>query len=106
MANVTRTTLTNAGVTSILRVGEIGTIYNLTSALQGVVGYQYSTFEHQHWNQFAAGLTYNLSKSTFIYGGLDYLKASSGINPVIGGHFAPSLGSNQTDARIAMLHKF
>jgi len=106
MANITRTTLAAGGVSSNLWTGEIGTIYNLTPFLQGIVGYNHTRFEGHHWNQFAAGLTYNLSKSTFIYGGVDFLKASSGVDPVIGGHFAPSLGSNQMDARIAMLHKF
>lgn len=106
MANITQTTLKANGVSSNLRTGEVGTIYNLTAALQGIVGYQYTTFEHHHWNQFAAGLTYNLSKTTFVYGGVDYLRASSGVDPVIGGHFAPSTSNNQLDARIAMLHKF
>jgi outer membrane protein OmpU len=106
MANVTQTTLKSNGVSSNLRTGEIGTIYNLTVALQGIVAYQYTTFEHHHWNQFAAGLTYNLSKTTFVYGGVDYLRASSGVDPVIGGHFAPSTSNEQLDARIALLHKF
>jgi outer membrane protein OmpU len=37
MANVTQTTLKSGGVSSNLRVGEVGTIYNLTVALQGIV---------------------------------------------------------------------
>lgn len=106
MANITQTTLKSGNVSSNLRVGEIGTLYNLTGALQGILAYQYTTFEHKHWHQFAAGLTYHLSKRTFVYGGIDYLRASSGVDPVIGGHFAPSTGSAQIDGRIAVLHKF
>jgi outer membrane protein OmpU len=106
MANVTRTTFKADGVTSSMWVGEAGTIYNLTTALQVVGGYQYTIFEGAHWHQLAAGLTYHLSKATFLYGGVDYLRASSGVYPVIGGHFAPSTSDNQSDARIAILHKF
>lgn len=106
MGNVTRTTFKADGVTSNMWVGEAGTIYNLTPALQAVGGYQYTNFEGAHWHQFAAGLTYHLSKATFVYGGFDYLRASSGVYPVIGGHFAPSTSDNQSDARVAILHKF
>jgi len=106
VANVTHTTFSANGVSSSMWVGEAGTIYNLTPAWQVVGGYQYTYFEGAHWHQFAAGLHYNLSKSTFIYGGFDYLLASSGVDAVIGGHFAPSSGRTQSDARIAILHKF
>jgi outer membrane protein OmpU len=106
IANVTRTTFKADGVTSSMWVGEAGTIYNITPALQAVGGYQYTTFEGAHWHQLAAGLTYHLSKATFVYGGFDYLRASSGVYPVIGGHFTPSTSDNQSDARIAILHKF
>jgi outer membrane protein OmpU len=107
MANVTRTTLkSQQGVSDSMWVGEIGTIYDLTPALQAIVGYQYTTFEDVHWNELAAGLTYHLSIRTFVYGGFDYLRGSGAVDPVIGGHFTPSTGPNQTDVRIAVLHKF
>ncbi len=106
VADVTRTTFKANGVSASMVVGEAGTMYNITPALQAVFGYQYTTFEGDHWNELAGGLQYHFSKTTFVYGGIDYLRASNGVDAAIGGNFTPSTGRDQSDARIAMLHKF
>ena len=56
----------------------------------------------------SAGLMadYNLSKRTDVYISGDYLRASDGVNAVIGYSFTPSSTSTQADVRIGMRHSF
>jgi outer membrane protein OmpU len=47
-----------------------------------------------------------LSKRTDVYLSGDYLRASDGVNAVIGYSFTPSSSSTQADVRIGMRHSF
>jgi len=93
-------------VSSSMKVYEIGGMYDITAALQGVLGYQHTLFEDTHWNQVTAALVYSLSKRTQVYVSGDYLTASDGTHAVIGYSFAPAQGSHQSDVRIGMSHFF
>ncbi len=104
--NYSYTTIKAFGEASHMQVGEGGASWKITPSFTAISGYQYTTFEGHHWNQGTLGLHYLLSKTTDVYISSDYLKASSGVNPVIGYAFAPSTTSTQTDVRIAMWHRF
>jgi len=106
MGNFTYTTIEGLGVTSHMRVAEGGANWQVTPAFNAVGGYQYTNFEGHHWNQLSAGLHYLLSKSTDVYISGDYLKASSGVDAVIGYSFTPSTTTTQADVRIGMRHSF
>ena len=104
--NYSYTTIKALGASSHMQVGEGGVYWQATPAIFLAGGYQYTTFEGHHWNQGALGLHYLLSKRTDVYISGDYLKASSGVNAVIGYSFAPSTTSTQADLRIGMRHSF
>lgn len=104
--NYTNTSFNNKGVTAAMQVFEAGAQYKLTPATTLVGGYQHTTFEGHAWNQVSAGVLYAFSKSTICYVSTDYLKASSGVNAVIGYSFAPSLSSTQADVRVGIYHTF
>jgi outer membrane protein OmpU len=106
MGNFTFTTIKGLGQTSYMRVAEGGADWQVTPAFSAIGGYQYTNFEGHHWNQVSAGLHYLLSKRTDVYISGDYLKASSGVDAVIGFSFTPSLTTTQTDVRIGMRHSF
>jgi len=106
LGNITNTTLKLGGQSSVMQVYEIGTTYQFTPAMLGVVGYQHTNFEANHWNQGSAGVQYALSKRTSVYVSADYLKASNGVDPTIGYSFAPSLTGSQWDARVGMFTSF
>ncbi len=104
--NYTYTTIKAYGNSSHMQVGEGGAIWQITPAFSAIGGYQYTAFEGHHWNQGTLGLHYLLSKRTDVYVSGDYLKASSGVNAVIGYSFTPSTTSTQSDVRIGMRHSF
>ncbi|WP_118180201.1 porin [Paraburkholderia phosphatilytica] len=104
--NFTYTTIKGFGQSSHMQVGEGGATWQVTPAFSAVGGYQYTHFEGHHWNQLSAGLHYLLSKRTDVYISGDYLKASSGVDAVIGYSFTPSSTSTQADVRIGMRHSF
>ena len=106
MGNYSNTTIKALGQSSHMHVGEGGASWQVTPALALDGGYQYTHFEGHHWNQVSAALHYLLSKRTDVYVSGDYLKASSGVNAVIGYSFAPSATSTQADVRIGMRHSF
>ncbi len=106
MGNYSTTTIKGYGNTSHMQVGEGGANWQVTPALSAIGGYQYTTFEGHHWNQASAALHYLLSKRTDVYVSGDWLKASSGVDPVIGYSFAPSTRSVQADVRVGMKHSF
>ncbi len=105
--NVTYTTIHGVdGASSAMTVYETGGTYDITSALQGVLGYQHTRFEATRWNQMSAALVYSLSKRTQIYVSGDYLVASAGTYAVIGYSFTPSGNNRQSDLRIGLSHSF
>jgi outer membrane protein OmpU len=105
--NITYTRIRGAdGESSAMTVYEAGGTYNITSALQGVLGYQHTRFEAAHWNQASAALVYSLSKRTQVYVSGDYLVASAGTHAVIGDSFTPAAGNRQSDLRVGMSHSF
>ncbi|WP_168788581.1 porin [Paraburkholderia aromaticivorans] len=104
--NYTYTTIKAFGNSSHMQVGEGGAIWQVTPAFSAIGGYQYTSFEGHHWNQGTLGLHYLLSKRTDVYVSGDYLKASSGVNAVIGYSFTPSTTTTQADVRIGMRHSF
>ncbi|WP_116134867.1 porin [Trinickia diaoshuihuensis] len=106
MGNYSYTTIKGFGQSSHMQVGEGGASWSVTPALVFDGGYQYTHFEGHHWNQVSAGLHYLLSKRTDVYISGDYLKASSGVDAVIGYSFAPSSTSTQADVRVGMRHSF
>jgi outer membrane protein OmpU len=105
-ANYTYTTIKAYGQSSHMQVGEAGANWQITPAFNAVGGYQYTSFEGHHWNQGTLGLHYLLSKRTDVYVSGDYLKASSGVDAVIGYSFTPSTTSTQADVRVGMRHSF
>lgn len=106
MGNYTYTTIKAFGASSHMHVGEGGASWQVTPAFSAVGGYQYTHFEGHHWNQVSAALHYLLSKRTDVYLSADYLKASSGVDAVIGYSFTPSTTTTQADVRIGMRHSF
>jgi outer membrane protein OmpU len=106
MGNYSYTTIKAFGQSSHMQVGEGGASWKVTPALSAIGGYQYTHFEGHHWNQLTAGLHYLLSKRTDVYISGDYLKASNGVDAVIGYSFAPSTTTTQADLRIGMRHSF
>jgi outer membrane protein OmpU len=106
MGNYSYTTIKGFGQSSHMQVGEGGASWSVTPALSAIGGYQYTRFEGHHWNQVSAGLHYLLSKRTDVYISGDYLKASSGVDAVIGYSFTPSTTTTQADLRIGMRHSF
>lgn len=105
-ANFTYTTIKGFGHSSHMNVYEGGASYNFTPSLSLYGGYQYTRFEGNNWNQGALGLHYLLSKRTDVYISGDYLRASSGVDAVIGYSFTPSTSNTQSDIRIGMRHSF
>ncbi|MFM0644965.1 porin [Paraburkholderia bryophila] len=102
----TYTTIKGLGQTSHMQVYEGGASYTITPALMLYGGYQHTSFEGNHWNQGSLGLHYLLSKRTDVYISGDYLRASDGVNAVIGYSFTPSTSNTQSDVRIGMKHSF
>ncbi|MPW16534.1 porin [Paraburkholderia sp. CNPSo 3157] len=93
MGNFSYTTIKGVGETSHMKVAEGGANWQVTPAFSAIAGYQYTNFERHHWNQGSLGLHYLLSKRTDVYISGDYLKASEGVNAVIGYSFTPSTRS-------------
>jgi outer membrane protein OmpU len=106
MGNYTYTTIKAFGNSSHMHVGEGGVDWQITPALAAIGGYQYTAFEGHHWNQGSLGLHYLLSKRTDVYVSGDYLRASKGVDAVIGYSFTPSSTRTQADVRIGMRHSF
>lgn len=106
MGNFTYTTIKGFGQSSHMQVYEGGGSYQFTPALSFIAGYQHTRFEGNHWNQGSAGVHYLLSKRTDVYLSGDYLRASNGVDAVIGYSFTPSTTPTQADVRIGMRHSF
>ncbi|MEX3953225.1 porin [Paraburkholderia sp. EG287B] len=106
MGNYTYTTIKAFGNSSHMQVAEGGADWQITPAFSAIGGYQYTHFEGHHWNQLSAGLHYLPSRRTDVYISADWLKASQGVDAVIGYSFAPSSTSTQADVRIGMRHSF
>ncbi|WP_175817734.1 porin [Burkholderia diffusa] len=106
MGDFTYTTIKGFGNTAHMQVYEGGSLYQFTPTLSLVAGYQHTRFDGHHWNQGSAGLHYLLSKRTDIYISGDYLRASNGVDSVIGFSFTPSTTQTQADLRIGMRHSF
>ena len=87
-------------------VYEAGGVYQATAPLSLVAGYQYTTFEGHHWHEVALGTHYALSKRTDVYAAVDWMRASNGVDAVIGYSFTPSTSRTQAAARIGMRHNF
>jgi outer membrane protein OmpU len=106
MGNFTHTTVKGYGQTTHMRVFEGGGILQLTPALSIITGYQYTQLDNHHWNQVSGGIHYLLSKRTDLYFSGDYLRATSGVDAVVGYSFTPSSTPTQADVRIGMRHMF
>lgn len=106
MGNFTYTTIKAFGESSHMQVAEGGASWQVTPAISAIGGYQYTHFEGHHWNQLSAGLHYLLSKRTDVYLSGDWLRASQGVDAVIGYSFTPSTTSTQADVRIGLRHSF
>lgn len=106
MGNFTNTTIKAFGESADMQVAEGGASWQVTPAFSAIGGYQYTHFEGHHWNQLSAGLHYLLSKRTDVYVSGDWLKASQGVDAVIGYSFTPSTSGTQADVRIGMRHSF
>ncbi|HZZ05617.1 porin [Paraburkholderia sp.] len=104
--NFTDTTLKYQGEASVMHVYEGGATYQANPFLQFVVGYQHTGFQGYKWNQVTAAANYALSKRTQIYISSDYVKASAGVDAVLGEAFAPSSTGQQADVRIGIVHSF
>ncbi|VWM03511.1 porin [Burkholderia lata] len=105
-ADFSNTTFKGYGQSSTMRVYEAGGVYQATAPLSLVAGYQYTTFEGHHWHEVALGTHYALSKRTDVYAAVDWMRASNGVDAVIGYSFTPSTSRTQAAARIGMRHNF
>ncbi|WP_322068975.1 porin [Paraburkholderia bannensis] len=94
------------GESEHMLVAEGGVNWQVTPAFSAIGGYQYTHFDGHHWNQISAGLHYLLSKNTDVYVSGDWLKASQGVDAVIGYSFTPSSTTTQADVRVGMRHSF
>jgi len=106
LGNYTYTTIKGFGQSSHMHVGEGGASYNFTPALILYGGYQFTAFEGHKWNMGSLALHYLLSKRTDLYISGDYLRASNGVDAVIGYSFTPSTSNTQSDVRIGLRHSF
>ncbi|CAM2157167.1 porin [Paraburkholderia tropica] len=106
MSDFTYTQIKAFGESEHMLVAEGGADWQITPALALIGGYQYTHFDGHHWNQLSAGLHYALSKRTEVYLSGDWLKASQGVDAVIGYSFTPSSTTTQADVRIGMRHSF
>ncbi|MEM5328082.1 porin [Paraburkholderia sp. JHI2823] len=106
MGAFTYTQLKAFGESEHMQVAEGGANWQITPAASLVGGYQYTHFEGHHWNQLSVGAHYLLSKRTDVYISGDWLKASQGVDAVIGYSFTPSSTTTQADVRIGMRHSF
>lgn len=102
----TYTQIKALGESEHMLVAEGGVNWQVTPAFSAIGGYQYTHFDGHHWNQLSAGLHYLLSKNTDVYLSGDWLKASQGVDAVIGYSFTPSSTTTQADVRIGMRHSF
>ncbi|WP_425485190.1 porin [Burkholderia guangdongensis] len=105
-ANYTNTVLKYLDEKSVMNVYEGGATWQVTPAFQLVGGYQHTSFEGHAWNQVTAAALYALSKRTQVYLSSDYLKASAGVDAVIGASFEPAPTGHQADVRIGLAHTF
>lgn len=105
-ADYTNTVLKFQDAKSVMNVYEGGATWQVTPAFQLVGGYQHTGFEGHAWNQVTAAALYSLSKRTTVYLSSDYLKASGGVDAVIGASFAPAPTGHQADIRIGLAHTF
>ncbi|MDR3099070.1 MAG: porin [Paraburkholderia sp.] len=106
MGDFTYTQIKAFGQSQHMQVAEGGADWQITPAASLIGGYQYTHFDGHHWNMLSAGLHYLLSKRTDIYLSGDWLKASQGMDAVIGYSFTPSSSTTQADVRIGMRHSF
>ena len=104
--NFSDTVLKYLEAKSVMHVWEGGATWQVTPAVQLVGGYQHTGFEGHTWNQVTAAALYALSKRTQVYISGDYLKASAGVDAVIGASFEPSLTGKQADVRVGIYHSF
>ncbi|MCX5539641.1 porin [Paraburkholderia sp. CNPSo 3076] len=106
MGAFTYTQIKAFGESEHMQVGEGGANWQVTPAFSVAGGYQYTHFDGHHWNQLSAGLHYLLSKTTDVYLSGDWLKASQGVDAVIGYSFTPSSTTTQADVRVGLRHSF
>jgi outer membrane protein OmpU len=104
--NFTDTTLKYQSYASVMHVYEGGATYLATPSVQFVLGYQHTGFQGHKWNQVTAAAQYFLSKNTQIYISSDYLKASTGVDAILGDALTPSSTGQQADVRIGIVHAF
>lgn len=106
MGAFTYTQITAFGESRHMQVGEGGANWQVTPSFSVAGGYQYTHFDGHHWNQLSAGMHYLLSKRTDVYLSGDWLRASQGVDAVIGYGFTPSSTTTQADVRIGLRHLF
>ena len=106
MGDFTYTQIKALGQSEHMQVAEGGADWQVTPDVNLIGGYQYTHFDGHHWNMLSAGLHYLLSKRTEVYLSGDWLKASQGVDAVIGYSFTPSSTTTQADVRIGMRHSF
>ncbi|MCY0388016.1 porin [Robbsia sp. Bb-Pol-6] len=106
--NFTSTHLNHASNSATMNVCELGAMYFITPSVIALGGYEYTTFASRHWNQPTFGMQYLLSKRTWLYANVSYLRASSGVDANQGAGFysVPSSTRTQTVSRVAMIHTF
>ncbi|WP_415913918.1 porin [Paraburkholderia sp. J76] len=106
MGAFTYTQIKALGQSEHMLVAEGGANWQITPAASLVGGYQYTHFDGHHWHQLSAGAHYLLSKRTDVYISGDWLRASEGVDAVIGYSFTPSSTTTQADVRIGIRHSF
>ncbi|MBN3801846.1 porin [Paraburkholderia sp. Ac-20336] len=106
MGAFTYTQITAFGESRHMQVGEGGANWQMTPSFSMTGGYQYTHFDGHHWNQLSAGMHYLLSKRTDVYLSGDWLRASQGVDAVIGYGFTPASTTTQADVRIGLRHLF
>lgn len=105
--NFTDSTLKYLNEASVMHVYEGGAQYQATPAALLTLAYQHTGFQGHTWNQVTAATHYLLSKSTDVYLSADYLKASAGVDAVLGaGALTPSSTPQQADVRVGIFYSF
>jgi len=108
VANLTTTEMVEGNARERQRVYEFGAQIPVTKSLTAFAAWQHSRMSGYRWNQPTVGAWYHLSKRTFLYTSLGYLKASKGVNANQGAgfYFQPSDNNRQAAFRSGIVHTF
>ncbi|KKW68103.1 hypothetical protein AAV94_06345 [Lampropedia cohaerens] len=108
VANATTTKMELGTNSERQKVFEVGSKIKASDKVTAFVAWQHSRMAGAKWNQPTMGAWYSLSRRSWFYTAVSYMKASSGIqaNQGAGFYFGNSSNSEQTSVRLGMVHMF